>query len=195
MKRSLIATAVLFAASFGAFAQTAATTVQRDVNQEQRIERGLQDGKITTREAALLQRDESKVDRLQAKALKDGKLSHSERAELNAAQNKASRDIRSAEHNGVNGNPLSASSQRAQAEVQRNINQEKRIEGGIQSGSLTNHEVSKLERGQAQVDRKEYVAGRDGKIGAKEQARIQHSENRQSKKIRHEKTDAEQRKG
>lgn len=195
MKRSLIATAVLLATSFGAFAQTAASTVQRDVNQEQRIERGLQDGKITTREAALLERDENKVDRLQAKALKDGKLSRSERTELKAAQNKASRDIQTAEHNSVNGNPLSASSQRAQADVQRNINQEKRIEGGIQNGSLTNREVSKLERGQAKVDRKEYVAGRDGKIGAKEQARIQHSENHQSKKVHHEKTDADQRKG
>lgn len=195
MKRSLITTAVLLATSFGAFAQTAASTVQRDVNQEQRIERGLQDGKITTGEAALLERDESKVDRLQAKALKDGKLSRSERAELEAAQDKTSRDIHTAEHNGVNGNPLSASSQRAQADVQRNINQEKRIESGIQNGSLTNHEVSKLERGQARVDRKEYMAGRDGKIGAKEQARIQRSENRQSKKIHHEKTDADQRRG
>src|SRR6267142_1028111 len=46
----------------GAFAQTTGSTVQRDVNQEKRIEQGLQDGKITTREAAILERDESKVD-------------------------------------------------------------------------------------------------------------------------------------
>ena len=194
MKRTLIATAVLLAASFGAFAQTAASTVQRDVNQQQRIENGLQDGKITTREAALLERDEAKVDRLQAKALKDGKLSAAERAELKAAQNKSSRDIHAAQTNGVNGNPLSASSQRAQADVQRNINQEKRIENGIQNGSLTNREVAKLEHGQAKVDHKEYVAGRDGKIGAKEQGRVQRTENRQSKKIHHEKNDADQRK-
>ena len=195
MKRTLIAAAVLLAASFGAFAQTAASTVQRDVNQQQRIENGLQDGKITTREAALLERDEAKVDRLQAKALKDGKLSAAERAELKAAQNRTSRDIHAAQTNGVNGNPLSASSQRAQADVQRNINQEKRIENGVQNGSLTNREVAKLERGQAKVDHKEYVAGRDGKVGAKEQARVQRTENRQSKKIHHEKTDADQRKG
>ena len=195
MKRTLITTAVLLAASFGAFAQTAASSVQRDVNQQQRIERGLQNGSITSREAALLERDQSKVDKLQAQALKDGKLTNAERARLKAAQNKASRDINTAEHNGVNGNPLSASSQRTQADVQRNINQEKRIEGGIQNGSLTNREVAKLERGQASVDYKEFVAGRDGKVSATEQARIQRAENRQSKKIHHEKTDGDSRKG
>ncbi len=194
MKRTLVTTVVLLAASFGAFAQTAASSVQRDVNQQQRIERGLQNGSITSREAALLERDESKVDKLQAQALKDGKLTDAERARLKAAQNKASRDIHTAEHNGVNGNPLSASSQRTQADVQRNVNQEKRIEGGIQNGSLTNREVAKLERGQASVDHKEFVAGRDGKVSAKEQARVQRAENRQSKKIHHEKTDGDNRK-
>src|SRR6185295_13067171 len=148
MNHKLILTVALIGAAFGAFAQTAASTVQRDVNQEKRIEQGLQNGSVTTREAALLERDEAKVDRLQAKALKDGKLSASERAQLRRAQNKASRDINTAEHNGINGNPLSASSQRAQADVQRNINQQKRVEAGIQNGSLTNHEVAKIEHGQ-----------------------------------------------
>ena len=121
-------------------------------------------------------------------------LFYAERAKLNAAQNKTSRDIATATHNGVNGNPLSASSQRMQGDVQRNINQQQRIEAGVQNGSLTNHEVAKLERGQAKVDRKEYVAGRDGHVGAKEQHRVQKSENRQSKRIHHEKTDAQERK-
>ena len=194
MKRHLIAAAAFVLVGASAFAQSTASTVQRDVNQQQRIENGLQQGSITSREAALLERDESKVDKLQAQALKDGKLSDAERARLKAAQNKASRDINKAEHNGVNANPLSASSQRTQADVQRNINQEKRIEGGIKNGSLTNREVANLERGQAHVDRKEFVAGRDGNVNAREQARIQRSENRQSKKIHHEKTDADQRK-
>jgi hypothetical protein len=195
MNHKLVIVAALIGASFGAFAQTAASTVQRDVNQEKRIEQGLQNGSITTREASLLERDEAKVDKLQAQALKDGKLSDAERARLQAAQNKTSRDINTAKTNGVNGNPLSASSQRAQADVQRNINQQQRVENGIQNGSLTNHEVSKLERGQAKVDKREYVAARDGHIGAKEQARIQRAENHQSKRIRHEKHDAQERKG
>jgi hypothetical protein len=194
MNRNLVLSAVLTAASLGAFAQTASSTVQRDVNQEKRIEQGLQNGSLTTREASQLERDESKVDRLQAQALKDGKLSPAERQKLRAAQNKASRDINTAEHNGVNGNPLSASSQRMQADVQRNINQQQRVENGVQNGSLTNHEVAKLERGQAKVDHKEYVAGRDGHVGAAEQQRVQRAENHQSRRIRHEKHDAQERK-
>ncbi|HET7795926.1 MAG TPA: hypothetical protein VFL64_21235 [Rhizobacter sp.] len=195
MKHSLITASLLLAASVGAFAQTAATTVQRDVNQQQRIEQGLQNGSITTREGALLERDEAKVDKLQAQALKDGKLSDAERARLSAAQNKASQDIKTAKTNGVNGNPQSASSQRMQADVQRNINQQQRVEAGIQNGTLTNHEVAKLERGQAKVDHKEYAAGKDGKVGAHEQAHVQRAEDHQSKKIHHQKHDAQNRKG
>jgi hypothetical protein len=195
MKRHWIVPALLLtSASFGAFAQTSASTVERDVKQEQRIERGLQNGSLTTREAAGLEREQAQVDRLQAKALKDGKLSPTEQAQLKAAQDKTSRDIRTATHNGVNGNPQSASSQRMQADVQRNINQQQRIEGGIQNGSLTNHEVAKLERGQSRVDRREAAAGRDGHVGAAEQKRIQRIENRQSKRIHHEKNDAQVRK-
>jgi hypothetical protein len=189
---SVIAAAVLAAACAASFAQTTtAETVQRDVNQQTRIEQGLQNGSLNTREAAILEKEQSRVDRMQSQALKDGKLTPAERAKLEAAQNKTSRDIYTAKHNGVNGNPLSGSSQRMQADVQRNINQEQRIEGGVKNGSLTNREVGKLERGQARVDHKEYVAARDGKVGAAEQKRIQRSENRQSKRIYQQKHDAQ----
>ncbi|CAM3712559.1 hypothetical protein [Roseateles saccharophilus] len=202
MKTSLIAAAVsatLALLTGAAMAQTPAapaapvtaqTTVQRDVNQQQRIENGLQSGKITTREAGQLERDEAKVDRLQAKDMKDGKLSPAERRQLRAAQNKASRDIKTAETNGVNGNPLSASSQRMQADVQRNVNQEKRVENGLQSGALTKREAAGLERGQAHVDGAEAHAAADGNVGAGEQKRLQHAENRQSARIHHAKTNA-----
>jgi hypothetical protein len=194
MNRNLVLSAVLMAASLGAFAQTAASTVQRDVNQETRVEKGLQGGSLSTREAAKLEREESKVDRLQARSLKDGSLSPEEQAKLRAAQNQVSQDIKTAKHNDVTGNPQSASSQRMQADVQRNINQQQRVENGIQNGSMTNHEVAKAERGQARVDHKEYVAGRDGHVGAAEQHRVQRSENRQSRRIHREKHDAQERK-
>ena len=191
MNRTLIAAALSLACA-GAFAQTtAASTTQRDVNQQTRIENGLKDGSLNTREAAKLENEESHVDRLQAKDLKNGKLSAGERAQLNAAQNKVSRDIAADRHNGVTGNPNSRSSKRMQADVARNVNQEKRIEGGIQNGSLTNHEVSTLERGQARVDRKEALAGRNGHISATEQAGVQRAENHQSKRIHREKTNAQ----
>jgi hypothetical protein len=189
-----LAGAVLVLMSAAAVAQTnTAETVQRDVNQQTRIEQGLQSGTLNTREAALLEKDQAKVDRLQAKSLKDGKLTAAERAKLDAAQDKSSHDIYTAKHNDVNGNPLSTSSQRMQADVQRNINQDKRIEAGVQNGSLNNREVGKLERGQTHVHGKEFAAGRDGRVGAAEQHRVQKSENHQSKRIYKQKHDAQTR--
>jgi hypothetical protein len=99
--------------------------------------------------------------------------------------------IARAKHNDVQGNPQSASSQRMQANVQRNANQEARIQQGLQSGALTGKEAAKLERGQARVSAQEAQAGRDGHISKKEQAHIQHAENRQSKKIFRQKHDAQ----
>ena len=177
--------------SAAVFAQSTATEVQRDVNQQERIEQGLQSGQLNTREAARLEKEESKVNKLEANALKDGKLSDQEKARIQGAQNKVSRDIYKEKHDAQTGNPNSASSKRMQADVQRNINQEKRIEQGVQSGQLTNREVGKLQRGQARVDRKEARAGADGHVGAGEEARIQHAENRQSKRIFRQKHDAQ----
>lgn len=193
-KTNTLLAALLMSAATASFAQTAGSTVQRDVNQEKRIESGLQNGSITTREGAELQKEEARTDRMQANAMKDGKLSDAERAKLQAQQNKVSKDIATAKNNGVNGNPLSASSQRMQADVQRNVNQQERTEAGIKNGSLTNHEVAKVEAGQAKVDRKEYRAGRDGHVGAAEQARVQRAENHQSKRIYRQKHDAQERK-
>ncbi len=196
MNRTLLVTALIagaaFGTSFAASAQTnAANTTQRDVNQETRIENGLQNGTITTRENSELQRDEAHVDKLQAKDLKNGSLSPAEKAQLTAAQNKTSRDIHTATSNGINGNPLSASSQRAQADTQRNINQQQRINNGVKDGSLTNHEASKLERGQSHVDAREARAGANGHISAGEQRRIARADNRQSARIHRERHDAQ----
>jgi Skp family chaperone for outer membrane proteins len=191
--RILVSSIFLGLVATASFAQTAQSTVQRDVNQQTRIEEGLKSGSLSTREAARLEREQSEVSRLQARSLKDGKLTPTERARLDAAQDRNSRDINAAKHNGVTGNPQSASSQRMQADVQRNINQEKRIGQGLKSGELTKHEAARLERGQARTTHKEYVAGRDGHVGKREHARIQRTENRQSKKIYHQKHDAQTR--
>ena len=195
MNRNLLVTALIataaFGSSFAASAQTsAANTTQRDVNQEQRIESGLQNGSITTRENAELQRDEAHVDKLQAKDMKNGPMTSAEKVQLNAAQNKTSRDITQARTNGINGNPLSASSQRAQADTQRNIDQQQRINNGVKSGALTNHEAASLERGQAHVDKREARAGANGHISAGEQRRVARADNRQSARIYNKKHNA-----
>jgi len=179
--------AALFAGS--AAAQSTDPTIQRDVNQQQRIEQGLKSGALTTREAGRLEREQAKVERDQSRALQDGKLTPAEKARLARQQNRVSRDIYREKHDAQAGNPQTASSQRMQADVQRNISQEKRIEQGAKSGALTNREAGKLERGQARVDRTEARAAVDGHVGAAEQRGVQRAQNKQSRRIAREKHD------
>ena len=184
---SAVAAALALGFCGAAFAQ--AGTVQRDVNQQQRIEQGLQSGQLTTREASRLENEEARVERDQSRAMKDGKLTPQEKARLDREQNQVSRDIYRDKHNAATGNPSSASSQRMQADVQRNINQQKRIEQGVQSGSLTTREAGRLEGGESRISKKEARAGADGKVSAHEQQRIQKAENHESRRIYKEKHD------
>ena len=191
MKKSILSAIVLMAISGAALAQTTATEVQRDVNQQQRIEQGLQSGSLSTKEAGRLEKGEARVEKLEAKANRDGTVTNAEKARIQGAQNSESAAIEKAKSNSATGNPNSASSQRMQADVQRNVNQQKRIEQGVQSGALTKHETAKLERGQARVASAESRASANGHVSAAEQRAIQKRENRQSKRILKEKHDAQ----
>ena len=187
MKLSYVVIMAGSALSSAAFAQSEQQIIQRDVNQEKRIEQGLKSGQLTTKEASKLEREESRIDKMESNALKDGKLTDAERRRITQEQNKASKDIYREKHDAATGNPNSASSQRMQADVQRNVNQQERIEQGVRTGELTKGVAAKLERGQAHVDRKEARAGADGHISGNEQRNIQNAENQQSKKIHREK--------
>jgi hypothetical protein len=188
-----MAAAVAGLFSLNATAQTTGSEVQRDVNQQQRIEQGLKSGSLNTREASKLEAGEARIDRMESNAEKNGKLSPAEKARIQRAQNQESREINKLESNSAKGNPNSASSQRMQADVQRNVNQQQRIEQGVKSGQLTNREVGKLESGQAKVDRAEARAGANGRVSANEQQRIQKAENQQSKRITKQKHDKQTR--
>jgi len=173
-----------------AFAQNAVNDQQRNVNQQERIEQGLQSGELSTREAGQLERGQQRIDRTEARDLKNGSISPGEQAQLNAMENRQSRDIYADKHNGVTGNANSASSRRMQTDVQRNVNQQERISNGMRNGSLTNREAGSLERGQAHADRKEANAAANGHVGPNEQRNIQRSENRQSNRIYNKKHNA-----
>lgn len=183
MQRSILVLALGMLFSASVLAQNAASETGRDTNQQNRVEKGLKSGQLTTREAGTLERGEQRVDRTQAHAMKDGTLSAQEAARIRHEQNQASRQIYLDKHNGVAGNPDSRSSERMQADVQRNANQQARINQGVESGQLSNHEAGTLERGQAHVDRSEANAARNGRIGAHEQARTQGKENRHSGRV------------
>ena len=187
MKIQYLVVAAALALSGGAQAQTTGSEVQRNVDQQQRIEEGLQSGQLNTHEAAKLESGETKIDRMESNAMKNGSLSPAEKARIQKAQNAESAAIYSQKHDAQTGNPNSASSKRMQADVQRNVNQQARIKQGVATGSLTTAETGKLERGQARVNHKEAVAGANGRVGPVEQAHVQHAENVQSARVYHKK--------
>lgn len=72
---------------------------------------------------------------------------------------------------------------------QRQENQERRIEQGVQSGQLNAREAARLERKQERIDRSEARAKADGVVTRQERARLHHQENVQSRHIARQKHD------
>ena len=156
---------------------------QRNIDQQQRIDNGLKSGQLTTREAGKLEKGEAHVEKMEANADRNGHVSPAEQARITSAQDRESNAIHAQKHDAQTGNPNSASSRRMQADTQRNIDQQSRIEQGEKSGQLTTRETGSLERGQARVDRATARAAANGHVGAHEQAGIQARENRQSARV------------
>lgn len=82
-----------------------------------------------------------------------------------------------------------ASAQTTQQIMQRNANQQARIEQGVQSGALTNREASRLERGEARINRAESRALSDGTLTKGESRHITHMQNEESRAIYRQKHD------
>lgn len=85
---------------------------------------------------------------------------------------------------------LPAAAQTATPRVdQREANQQKRIDQGVQSGQLNQKEAARLEKGQAKVEKMEEKAKADGKVTPKERAALHHAQDKQSKRIAKQKHD------
>lgn len=67
--------------------------------------------------------------------------------------------------------------------------QEARIQRGVQSGQLTPKEATRLDKGQARVQKKETKAKADGKVTPKERKKLAQAQGKESKKIAREKHD------
>ena len=72
---------------------------------------------------------------------------------------------------------------------QRQANQERRIQQGEQSGSLTQREAERLNKGQDHLQTVEQKAKADGTVTRQERARLQHAEDKQSVRIYRQKHD------
>jgi hypothetical protein len=164
----------------------ALSSTQRDEAQQQRIENGLKDGQLSTSEAAHLEGQEARVDRMQANALKDGNYSAAEKAKIDAAQAKMNQSIHTDMNNSVKGNTSSSADQHMQEIVQRDVHQQQRIAGGIQNGHMTNQEAANAERGQSWSARAQAAAGRDNHIGPYQRRAINQTQDQASHQIHNE---------
>ncbi len=83
-----------------ALAQTTSTPRidQRQANQQQRIDQGVQSGALTDKEAARLDKGQDKVQRMEDKAVSDGKVTAKERTRIEHAQDQQSKRIHREKH-------------------------------------------------------------------------------------------------
>jgi hypothetical protein len=71
----------------------------------------------------------------------------------------------------------------------REAKQEQRIDQGVASGSLTQQEADRLNKGQERVAAAEEKAKADGTVTKKERARLTHMQNKQNRHIKAQKHD------
>lgn len=69
----------------------------------------------------------------------------------------------------------------------REENQQDRIAQGVQSGQLTPKEAANLEKGEAKIEKDREKALADGKMTLKEKRKLNHEENKESRKIHRKK--------
>lgn len=101
MKLKTIAAALCVSAlTLPALAQTTSTPRidQRQANQQQRIDQGVQSGALTQQEAARLERGQQHVQNLENKAVADGRVTAKERARIEHAQDVQSKRIYRQKH-------------------------------------------------------------------------------------------------
>lgn len=97
--RSLLLVAGLVTLAAPAFAQSGTVIDNRQARQEQRIDQGIASGALNGREAARLERGQTRVERYEDRALaNDGKIGPREGRAITRAQNVQSRRIYRQKH-------------------------------------------------------------------------------------------------
>ena len=100
MKRMLFAVSAMTLLMAGtAFAEAETPVIdQRQSNQEQRIDKGIESGQLNEREANRLNKQQERVNSMEDRAQSDSVMTKRERARIGAAQNRASRHIAREKH-------------------------------------------------------------------------------------------------
>jgi len=155
---------------------------QRAENQQDRIARGIDDGQLTSGEAASLESKEAKINNEAAKmkAANGGKLSAADVQKLENQQNQMSHQIYKDAHNdkAQNTDPKSEVGKRYE-------NQQDRIAKGIASGQLTPAEASRLEKQESTIGKEVHNerSQNGGTLTSAERQKVNQQQNHVSKEI------------
>jgi hypothetical protein len=204
MKRTFISIlAMLSISSLASVAQTTPaspstpvtgqTIQERKENQQKRIGEGLENGSLTAGEASKLEKKESKLNAEERDMREDngGKLTAADKAKLNSQQNNLSKGIYQQKHDAQTqarpGNEVNA----------RDREQQKRIGEGLENGSLTTGEASKLENKETKLnaEQRNMRAENGGKLTPAEKAKVNAQQNKVSKQIYRSKHNSRRQRG
>jgi hypothetical protein len=100
MNKRIIAAivAVFFTMPGYVFAQSTPRIDKRQERQDNRIERGIETGELTKKEARRLEKGQEHIDDLEDKAQADGKVTKREKKRINKAQDKQGQRIYNQRH-------------------------------------------------------------------------------------------------
>lgn len=175
-----------------AFAQTTptpeppqqnSTINSRQENQQDRIGQGIQNGSLTPGEATRIENNEKRMSAEEARmrAANGGKLTAADRAKLDQQQAHLSKQIYNQKHDAqtvANQDPKNRVNRRED-------HQQDRIGRGVENGSLTTGEASRLEKNQTRIDNEvaKDRAANGGSLTSQERQQVKRQENRQSHAI------------
>ena len=99
MRHMLLALTAIVIVAGSAYGQTDTPVIdQRQANQEQRIDNGIESGQLNQHEAARPDKQQSHINKMEDKAKSDGVVTNKERRRIHNAQDRASKNIAREKH-------------------------------------------------------------------------------------------------
>jgi hypothetical protein len=172
-----VAAGILMAPAFGQTSEVG----KRTENQQDRVAQGVKSGQLTAGETSNLEKKESAIHQevRTDRALNGGKLTSAEKKTVNAQQNQMSKQIYRDKTN-------AATQHYGKNEVDaRRENQQDRVANGIASGKMNAAQASKIEKGEAAINKETAKdrAANGGKLTAAQKKQINRQQNAASGKI------------
>ena len=162
--------------------QKPTTIRQRDKNQQDRIANGIKSGELTPNEASHLEGQEQKLNN-EVKDMREdngGKLTAADKAKVTNQENHLSREIYNQKHDAqtANTDPKTVGGKRAE-------NQQDRIANGVQNGSLTPGEASRLEKQESNIhnEARNMRQANGGTLTQADKEKLNHQQNAESRRI------------